>query len=67
MAILAASHGRQLASTAESMVRIRERIAPEGEQAQRLAQLYIRFVDALEQRGWLAAHVAEYARKRTGF
>jgi hypothetical protein len=49
------------------MVRIRERIVPEGEQTQRLAQLYIRFVDALEQRGWLATHVAEYARKRTGF
>jgi sugar (pentulose or hexulose) kinase len=67
MAILAASHGRRLASTAESIVRIRERIVPEGEQTQRLAQLYIRFVDALEQRGWLTTHVAKYARKRTGF
>jgi sugar (pentulose or hexulose) kinase len=66
MAILAASHGRQLASTAENMVRIREHILPEGEQIRRLTQLYIRFVDTLEQRGWLAAHVAEYARKRTG-
>lgn len=64
MAILAASRGRQLASVAERMVRVREHIFPAAEQTHRLALLYVRFVDALEQRGWLAAHVADFARKR---
>jgi sugar (pentulose or hexulose) kinase len=64
MAILAASHGRQLAEIATEMVHIRERITPQAEQGERLRLLYIQFVDTLEQRGWLAAHVAEHARKR---
>lgn len=64
MAILAASRGRQLASVAERMVHIRENIFPQREQTQRLLPLYLRFVEALEQRGWLAPHVAEHARKR---
>ncbi|MDQ2760600.1 MAG: FGGY family carbohydrate kinase [Actinomycetota bacterium] len=68
MALLAASAsgGRGLAKTAEEMVRVREVIEPREDRAERFREPYVRLVDELERRGWLAQSVADHARIRAG-
>jgi sugar (pentulose or hexulose) kinase len=66
MAVLAASSagGSGLAATADAMVRTRERIEPRPDRFAPLMEQYLRFVDELEQRGWLDAPLAQHARVR---
>lgn len=63
-AVLAASHVSSLEITVNAMVRTREIIYPRASMTQHLSQLYLRFVRALEQKGWLPQHVAEFAQMR---
>lgn len=63
MAVLAASPGRRPAEVAAEMVRIREVIDPRAESSARFAEPYRRFVDELEDRGWLPAGPATHARE----
>ena len=64
MAILAAANGGQVAETAAKMVRIRERIEPRPDRAGRLHDLYLKLVEELLRRGWIASALAIHARKR---
>jgi D-ribulokinase len=66
MAVLAAatSTGRRLAGAAEAMVRVREVLDPRPGRTRRLMDPYIRLVDELTRRGWLAHRVAAHARKK---
>jgi len=66
MAILAASAGRDPASTADAMVRTREVVRPRPERAGRLTEAYLRLVGELADRGWLGEPLAEHARARAG-
>lgn len=63
MAVLAASPGRSPAEVAAEMVRIREVIEPRPDAAARFVEPYRRFVDELEDRGWLPAGPASHARE----
>ena len=64
MAVLAASAERPLADAAAGMVRVREVIEPRGDRVDRFREPYVRLVDELERRGWLASAAAEHARAR---
>ncbi|MBB6171293.1 sugar (pentulose or hexulose) kinase [Nocardiopsis mwathae] len=67
MAVLAASRDRGPAEAAASMVRIRAAIDPREDRAEAdlLREGYLRLVDALAERGWLAPGVAAHARARS--
>jgi sugar (pentulose or hexulose) kinase len=64
MAILAAATGRKVANVAETMVRIREVIDPRPNRIEVFAGPYLRLVDELVRRGWLASNVAQHAHRR---
>lgn len=64
MAILAASEGQKLAEVAHRMSRTREVIDPRPDRSKRFQEPYVRLIDALEQRGWLAPHVAQYTKEQ---
>ena len=66
MAVLAASGGRDVAATAAAMVRIRETLDPEPERTRTFLAPYLRLVDELARRDWLAPEVAAHARARAG-
>lgn len=66
MAILAAAMGRKVADVAETMVRVREVIDPRPNRTEVFAGPYLRLVDELVRRGWLASNVAEHAHRRAG-
>ena len=66
MAILAAADGREVASTAAAMVRIRETLDPQPGRTRTFLAPYLRLVDALTRRGWLALNVATHAHSRAG-
>lgn len=63
-ATLAASHSNSLEAAVSAMVHPREVVHPDASRARHLIELYRRFVGALEQRGWLPQHVADFARVR---
>jgi len=63
MAVLAAGASRDAAQAAAEMVRIRVTIDPRPGSADRFAGTYSRFVDELEDRGWVGAALAAQARK----
>ena len=54
--------GREAAEVAAGMVRVCEVIEPSGGAA-RFTEPYLRFVDELEQRGWLPPETARHARE----
>ena len=62
MAILAASVDRTIVEVAEEMVRPCEVIEPRPDRGERFRAPYARLLGELEQRGWLDAEVADYAR-----
>lgn len=65
MAVLAAtSCGVSVQDAAAAMVRIGEEIFPDPARTTRWAPVYLDFVDALVERGWLDAAVAAHARER---
>jgi sugar (pentulose or hexulose) kinase len=64
MAVLAASHGRNLEDTAAEMVRVREVIEPREDRRDRFLERYLRLLAALEKRGWLGEELAEHGRGR---
>jgi sugar (pentulose or hexulose) kinase len=64
MAVLAAAAGRKVSEVAGSMVRIREVIDPRPDRVGRFREPYLRLVDELAGRGWLAPAVAQYAHRR---
>ena len=64
MAVLAASQGGRTADVAAEMVAIREVIEPRAQAAGRFDAPYLRLIDVLEQRGWLAPSSATHARER---
>lgn len=66
MAVLAAADGRDVAVTAAAMVRIRETLDPQPERTHAFSKPYLRLVDELARRDWLAPNVATHARARTG-
>ena len=66
MAILAAADGREVASTAAAMVRIRETLDPQPGRTRTFLAPYLRLVDELTRRGWLALNVAAHAHSRAG-
>ena len=66
MAILAAADGREVAGTAAAMVRIRETLEPQPERTRLFLAPYLRLVDELAQRGWLAPNVTAHAHTRAG-
>lgn len=53
-----------LEKAAREMVRLREVIEPRPDRTERLLEAHLRLVDALEQRGWLPAPIAQHARRR---
>lgn len=61
MAVLAAAPAGELAATAERMVRIGQRYLPDETRGQALQAGYRRLLEALVERGWLAADVADRA------
>ncbi|PTT19415.1 carbohydrate kinase [Microbacterium sp. HMWF026] len=61
MAVLAAASQRSLATAADSMVVVRERIHAAPEAGARYQASYETFVRHLERLGWLPAHVARIA------
>jgi D-ribulokinase len=65
MAILAAAGGRNVADAASAMVRIREVIDPRPQQAGRFREPYLRLVEELTRRGWVAPTLAQHAHRRT--
>lgn len=65
MAVLAASTGRNVSDVAAEMVRIREIVEPRADMTRRYDDPYLRIVDELEGRGWLAPASAAHARERT--
>ena len=66
MAVLAASAvtGRPAAEVAGAMVHVREVLQPRPDRAGRFRAPYLRLVDELAGRGWLAPEVAAHARAR---
>ncbi|GGW80087.1 FGGY-family carbohydrate kinase [Streptomyces lomondensis] len=67
MAALAAygvSGAESLADVAERMVRVRTVVEPRPDRTAAFAEPYARLVDALRERGWLPAPVADHARAR---
>ena len=64
MAILAAAAGHQVTDVAGAMVRIREVIDPRPDHAGRFREPYLRLVDELARRGWVALTVAQHAHRR---
>lgn len=66
MAVLAAADGRDIADTADAMVRMRETLDPRPERTRVFHEPYLRLVDELARRGWLARNVATHAHTRTG-
>jgi sugar (pentulose or hexulose) kinase len=64
MAVLAAAAGRKVSEVAGSMVRIREVIDPRPDRVGRFREPYLRLVDELARRGWLAPAVAQHAHRR---
>ena len=64
MAILAAAGGRKVADVAGAMVRIREVIDPRPHRAGRFREPYLRLVDELARRGWVAATLAQHAHRK---
>ncbi|MEO7318976.1 MAG: FGGY family carbohydrate kinase [Chthoniobacteraceae bacterium] len=66
MAVLAASDGRDVAGTAAVMVRIRETLDPQPERTRTFLPSYLRLVDELARRDWLAPNVALHAHTRGG-
>ncbi|ASU84431.1 carbohydrate kinase [Nocardiopsis gilva YIM 90087] len=67
MAVLAAAHHRDPTEVAADMVRVRAAIDPRddpGETA-RLRDGYLRLIDELRDRGWLASEVAKHAHERS--
>jgi sugar (pentulose or hexulose) kinase len=66
MAVLAAASGYRVADIAAKMVRVREVIAPSQDNARQLSESFLRLVDELSRRGWLAPAVAHHAHRRTG-
>ncbi|GGY18665.1 FGGY-family carbohydrate kinase [Streptomyces djakartensis] len=67
MAALAAfgvSETGALADVAGRMVRVRAVLEPRPDRTAAFAEPYARLVDALRERGWLPARVAEHARAR---
>ena len=64
MAILAAAAGHQVADVAGAMVRVREVIDPRPDRAGRFREPYLRLVDELARRGWVASTVAQHAHRR---
>jgi D-ribulokinase len=61
-AVLAAAPPGRLAETASAMVRVRRRFDPDPARAAELTEGYHRLVEALHERGWLAADVPARAR-----
>ena len=66
MAVLAAADGRDVADTAVAMVRIRETLDPQPDRTRIFLEPYLRLVDELARRGWLAQNVAAHAHARAG-
>ncbi|GGS14202.1 carbohydrate kinase [Streptomyces aureoverticillatus] len=65
MAVLAAtSSGASVRDAADAMVRGLAEIHPDPARTARWTPVYLRFVDALAARGWLAPEVAAHARTR---
>ncbi|MBV8376304.1 MAG: carbohydrate kinase [Verrucomicrobia bacterium] len=64
MAVLAAAVGRKVADVAREMVRVREVIDPRSDRIARFREPYLRLVDELARRGWLAPAVAQHAHRR---
>ncbi|CAN5536551.1 FGGY-family carbohydrate kinase [soil metagenome] len=66
MAVLAAATTaqRRVADVAAEMVRVDDIVEPRAQQAERLGATFERFVDELEQRGWLGPALAAHARSR---
>jgi sugar (pentulose or hexulose) kinase len=64
MAVLAAAVGRKVADVAGAMVRIREVIDPRPDRVARFREPYLRLVDELARRGWVAPGVAQHAYRR---
>jgi sugar (pentulose or hexulose) kinase len=64
MAILAAAAGQRVADVAGAMVRIREVIDPRPDRAGRFREAYLRLVDELARRGWVASTVTQHAHRR---
>lgn len=64
MAILAAADGRDVASTAATMVRMRETLDPQPERTRTFLAPYLRLVDELARRDWLAPDIASHAHLR---
>lgn len=64
VAILAAGVGREASTVAAEMVRTSQTIDPRPGADQRFAGPYLRFVDELEQRGWLDRDIATHAKER---
>jgi sugar (pentulose or hexulose) kinase len=66
MAVLAASAvtGRPAAEVACDMVHVREVLEPRPDRPRRFAAPYLRLVDELARRGWLAPDTAAHARDR---
>lgn len=66
MAILAAAAGREVADVADTMVRICEVIDPRPDRTEVFTGPYLRLVDELVRRGWLASTVAQHVHRRAG-
>jgi sugar (pentulose or hexulose) kinase len=64
MAVLASSASRPLSDALAAMVKIDRTYEPDPRNAARSADCYLRLVESLEHRGWLAARTADHARKR---
>ncbi|CAL9454721.1 FGGY-family carbohydrate kinase [Streptomyces sp. enrichment culture] len=64
LAAYGASGAGSLAGVAERMVRVRTVLEPRPARTAAFAEPYARLVDALRDRGWLPAPVAEHARAR---
>ena len=64
MAILAAAAGRKVSEVAGAMVRVREVIDPRPDRVGRFREPYLRLVDELARRGWVAPAVAQHAHRR---
>lgn len=66
MAVLACARGtgRSLADAGATMVHVESEIEPRPDRVERFREPYARFVDELQNRGWLNAAVADHARRR---
>ncbi|MER8225774.1 FGGY family carbohydrate kinase [Streptomyces sp. NPDC094143] len=64
LAAFGASGAGSLAGVAERMVRVRTVLEPRPGRTAAFAEPYTRLVDALRDRGWLPAAVADHARAR---